>query len=122
MALQRIIKWAGLVVGPLLFVGGLALDIQDVSALGISRLAWEAIGGAIFFVTGFTILLGVYRENGRLRWNLDQLQAGGDKTGLKGDVMVVTTPGEGRDGLTPLYVIFTTEKNPAHFIRIEKRP
>ena len=121
-ALRRIIKWAGLVIGPLLYFGALALDAWDVIALGIPRLAWEAIGGAIFFAAGFAILWGVYKENRQLRRNLDQLQAGGDKTGLIGDVMVVTTPGEGRDGLTPLSVVFTTEGKPARLIRIRARP
>jgi hypothetical protein len=67
----RLLKPAGLVVGPILYFGQLALAASGVSALGLPRLAWEGMAGAVFFASGFAIAWDLKKERDELKRRVD---------------------------------------------------
>jgi len=67
----RLLKPAGLVVGPILYFGQLALAASGVSALGLPRLAWEGIAGGVFFASGFAIAWDLKKERDELKRRVD---------------------------------------------------
>ena len=75
----KVLRGAGLVIGPLLYFGQLALAAQDVVSLGLPRMAWEAIAGTVFFASGAAILWDLHRQN-------DSLRKGASAGALKSDI------------------------------------
>ena len=63
----KILKRAGVVIGPLMFFGSLALAARDIAELGLSWIWWAVIGGGIFFLSGFAIIYGQHKDNIRLQ-------------------------------------------------------
>ena len=66
----KILKRAGVVIGPLVFLTSVALAARDITELGISWYWWAAIGGGIFFVSGFAIIYGQHKDISRLQVQL----------------------------------------------------
>jgi hypothetical protein len=62
----------GLGLGPLLFLGALVLDALSLQQLGLPIWMYQAVGGAIFFVSGSSIIFSQRREIRELRWQLDR--------------------------------------------------
>ena len=63
-------------VGPLMFFISVALAAQDIATLGLSWHWWAAIGGVIFFASGFAIIWGQQKEIGKLQEQIDSQQQG----------------------------------------------
>ncbi len=80
----KIIKRAGAVIGPLMFFGSLVLAARDIAEIGLSWIGWAAIGGGIFFASGFAIIYGLHKDNVKLLKKLESMESAtlGALTGL----------------------------------------
>ena len=78
----KILKRVGIVAGPIMFFTSVALAAQDIAGLGLSWYWWAAIGGGIFFVSGFAIIWSLNTENKRLRRKNQELERGESQLGM----------------------------------------
>ena len=69
--LWKTTKRAGVVIGPLVFIGSVALAARDVAEWGLQWYWWAVIGGGIFFTSGFAIIWGQQKEISKLQKRLD---------------------------------------------------
>lgn len=67
----KILKRAGVVIGPLVFFGSLALGARDITELGLSWIWYAVIGGGIFFASVFAIIYGQHKDIVKLQNKLD---------------------------------------------------
>ncbi len=66
----KILKRSGIVIGPIVFCASVALAARDIVELGLSWYWWAAIGGGIFFASGFAIIYGQHKDISRLQVQL----------------------------------------------------
>lgn len=69
--LWKILKRAGVVIGPLMFIGSVALAARDIAEWGLQWYWWAAIGGGIFFASGLAVIWGQQKEINKLKKQLD---------------------------------------------------
>jgi len=71
----RILRGAGVVIGPIITVASVSFAALKMVEVGLSWYWWVAIGGGIFFASGFAIIYGQHKANTKLRGKLEGMES-----------------------------------------------